>query len=236
MSLPQLQPLSDLDLYVSGDVTIHPSAIVASGAIIQAAPGSKIVIGSEVCIGRGTIVTAYEGSIEIEKGVVLGAGVLIVGAGKIGSNACIGSATTIWQPSVEPSTSIAPGSLIGDPSRRAIVSDENEEVIVKPSPSEKSPPIIESSEVLEFKTPVEEIVERKEADLEPEDLWSDNSSSIPHQETPAVETTTVTETEIKSKPSNSPVVGQIYIEQLLVTLFPHRQFLNDLDLGTGKQT
>lgn len=109
--------IGNFNSYQSGEVTIDPSAAIALGVILQAPPNSKIIIAAGVCIGMGTVLHASDGILEIEAGAILGAGVLVVGAGKIGTNACIGSATTILNCSIEPGQVVAPGSLIGDNSR-----------------------------------------------------------------------------------------------------------------------
>jgi carbon dioxide concentrating mechanism protein CcmN len=187
MYLKPFPPVSNLDIYVSGDVTIHESAIVASGVILQAAPDSRIVIQAEACVGMGVIVTAYQGAIEIEAGAILGAGVLIVGTCKIGSNACIGAATTIFNASIDPMIVLPAGSLIGDSSRQIADSDLSQES--KPLDTERST----------------------------------NHSSLPNSE-PEVEIAMEnTNPEPSSKSQKSPVSGQIYINQLLVSLFPERQ-------------
>lgn len=116
MSSP-LHLSGNLNSYVSGEVTIDPSAAIAPGAILQATPNSRIAIAAGVCIGMGSVLHAHDGILEIGSGAILGAGVLVVGAGKIGENACIGSATTIFNCSIEPGQVVAPGSLIGDTSR-----------------------------------------------------------------------------------------------------------------------
>ena len=51
--LPPPQPISNKDIRISGDVDIHPTASLASGVILQAAPNSKIIVGADVCIGMG---------------------------------------------------------------------------------------------------------------------------------------------------------------------------------------
>ncbi|MBD6619223.1 transferase [Komarekiella sp. 'clone 1'] len=118
MSVPPLRLSDKFDSYISGEVTIHPSAVLAPGVILQAAINSKIIIGPGVCIGMGSILHVHEGIIEVEAGANLGAGFLMVGKGNIGANACIGSATTIFNYSVEPGQVIAPGSILGDTSRQ----------------------------------------------------------------------------------------------------------------------
>jgi len=56
-------------------------------------------------MSMGSIIHAYEGTIEVER--FFGAGVLLIGKGKSGANACIGSTTTILNRSVEPQHLVA---------------------------------------------------------------------------------------------------------------------------------
>ncbi|MBE9033916.1 transferase [aff. Roholtiella sp. LEGE 12411] len=118
MSVPPLRLSDKFDSYISGEVTIHPSAVLAPGVILQAATNSKIIIGPGVCIGMGSILQVHEGTLEVEAGANLGAGFLMVGKGKIGANACIGSATTVFNCSVEPAQVVPAGSILGDTSRQ----------------------------------------------------------------------------------------------------------------------
>lgn len=119
MYLPSLHPISNSHFYVSGNVNIHPSAAIAPGVLLQADPESQIIIGAGVCVGMGTILHAYEGILEVESGANIGTGVLIVGKGKIGTNACIGSMTTILNSDLGWGEVVPPGSLIGDASRQS---------------------------------------------------------------------------------------------------------------------
>ncbi|MEE3717370.1 hypothetical protein V2H45_11470 [Tumidithrix elongata RA019] len=112
MHLPPLEPIGDFHTYISGDVTIHPSAAIAPGVLIQADPGSKITIAAGVCIGMGTVLHAQDGAIEIAAGVNLGAGVLIFGKSKVGENACVGSSSSIVNYAIAARALIAPGSLL----------------------------------------------------------------------------------------------------------------------------
>ncbi|TAE53105.1 MAG: transferase [Nostocales cyanobacterium] len=118
MSVPLLRLSDKFDSYISGEVNIHPSAVIAPGVILQAAANSKIIIGPGVCIGLGSILQVNEGILEIEAGANLGAGFLMVGQGKIGANACIGAATTVFNCSVAPEQVLASGSVLGDSSRK----------------------------------------------------------------------------------------------------------------------
>lgn len=127
MHLPPLPLSSNNYVYTEGEVSIDPSAAIASGVILRAATDSKIIIGAGVCIGIGSILTASQGILEVEAGASLGAGVLVVGKGKIGINCCIGALTTIWNASIEPWQAVAPGSLIGDSGRKMPLSSSDTE-------------------------------------------------------------------------------------------------------------
>jgi carbon dioxide concentrating mechanism protein CcmN len=134
MSVPLLRLNDKFDSYISGEVNIHPSAVIAPGVILQAAANSKIIIGPGVCIGIGSILQVNEGILEIEAGANLGAGFLMVGQGKIGTNACIGAATTIFNCSVAPQEVIAAGSILGDSSRQ--IEEHQPEAEATPSTEE----------------------------------------------------------------------------------------------------
>ena len=112
--MPLLQPAPDSNSYIQGDVTIEPGAVIAPGVLLQAGPNSRIIVGAGACLGMGVILQAHEGTLEIQAGASLGAGVLVVGSGTIGSNACIGTTSTLLNPSVASSQVIAPGSLLGE--------------------------------------------------------------------------------------------------------------------------
>jgi carbon dioxide concentrating mechanism protein CcmN len=128
MHLPLLRPISTANYFVSGDVVIDECAAIGPGVILQADAGSRIVIAAGVCIGMGAILHAHQGNIEVEAGANLGAGVLIVGTGKIGANACVGAATTVLNSSIEPVQVVPAASIIGDTSRQAALAPEPVEV------------------------------------------------------------------------------------------------------------
>lgn len=130
-----LQPISNAQVYVSGDVTIEEGTAVAPGAILQADPDSRIIIAPGVCIGMGAILHARQGTLEVEAGAVLGAGVLVIGAGKIGANACIGSGVTLLNPAVKQHQALPAGALIGDTSRQIGVTPEDSTPPASPEPT-----------------------------------------------------------------------------------------------------
>lgn len=138
MSVSLLRLGDRFDSHIHGDVIIHPSAVLAPGIILQASTNSKIVIGAGVCLGMGSILQISEGILEIETGANLGAGFLMVGEGKIGANACIGSATTVFNCSVAPGQVVPPGSILGDSSRQIVEASAKQ--------PESTPPQIEEQE------------------------------------------------------------------------------------------
>ncbi len=189
MYLPSVQPISHQDIYINGDVSIDPQAIIAPGVILQAAPNSRIVIKAGACLGMGTVLNAYQGNIEIDSGAVLGPGVLIIGNCHIGSNACIGTASTVLDTKIESQSMIPPGSLIGDRSRHQ---GEDSPTLETELPATENPP--EHTEI------VEETLEEIAVESEPK---------------------------IDSPTKDSPVIGEVYINQLLLTLFPESKNLGN---------
>jgi carbon dioxide concentrating mechanism protein CcmN len=252
MYLPPLEPIANADIRVSGDVKIHPSAVLAPGTILQAAPNSKIVIGADVCIGMGTIVNAYQGLVEIESGVILGAGVLIIGNCQIGRNACIGSATTIFNASVEAMTVVLSGSLIGDNSRSIRLDDlelnnfqqiENGQNGQNGRHAENSQEETKTQENSSTNAETETL--SSEVD-EQESFWfTEEETATPEVATKEAEANHLVEENqendngsiadnTNSQPLNKPENknsdrSQVYINQLLITLFPHgRSLYRDL--------
>ncbi|MDJ0535460.1 MAG: hypothetical protein QNJ70_23735 [Xenococcaceae cyanobacterium MO_207.B15] len=245
MYLPPLQPVVNSKILIGGDVEIHPTASIAPGVIIQAAPNSRIVIGADACIGMGVVLNAYGGVIHVENGATLGSGVLVIGESTIGSNACIGTATTIFNASVSPMKVVTPGSIIGDTSRyvennfsdnSSTTSDsptkpseidalngiKNEDLetatILKPEESPKSE-INQQPNSTENNSKTEEIVDSSPPPNSP-DPWSEESEEV-------TETTTIVEEIEKNlKIPEGTAIGKVYIDQLLVTLFPHKNSLN----------
>ncbi|MEO1372966.1 MAG: transferase [Cyanobacteria bacterium J06635_10] len=163
MSVPPLRLHHNFETFFSGEVIVHASAVIAPGVIMQAAPNSKIIIGSGVCIGMGSILQVDAGTLEIESGANLGAGFLMVGAGKIGENACIGSATTVFRSSVKPAQVVPPGSVIGDSSRT--FSEPSTEEMNGTPPALQLPVATESESVEEAES-FEEVESVEEAESE----------------------------------------------------------------------
>ncbi|MGK7881576.1 MAG: transferase [Crocosphaera sp.] len=227
MPLPLIQPPSRSEVSIIGEVIIHEGAVVAPGTVLQAAPNCRIVIHPGACIGMGTLINAYKGDIEIESGAMLGAGVLIVGQGKIGQNVCLGSCVTVINNSIKSGTTIEAGTLIGDTSRQFSKQETETPKQIKPEnngSSENGHLITDNDE----KDAQQEETEEKKPEFvkEIEDLWADPPPEIEEvteiPEIPEIPT----KPDVPTETNNAPVVGQIYINQLLCTLFPERQAFN----------
>ncbi|MBD0341251.1 MAG: carbon dioxide concentrating mechanism protein, partial [Microcoleus sp. Co-bin12] len=190
------------------DVVVNEGAAIAPGAILQAEPGSRISIAAGACIGLGVILHAREGTLEIEAGVILGAGVLVVGAGTIGTSACIGAGTTLIDPCIDPMQIMPAGSLIGDTSRQASA----EATAAAPTAAPTSP------ETPEATTPP------VASPIEPPAPAPTSPQTAPETATDAPESTAAE----PPQPGETPTIlyGQAHINRLLGTLFPHRQAFN----------
>ena len=205
MYLSPLQLSSNSQIYVSGDVVVDEGAAIAPGVILQADPDSRISIAPGACIGMGVILHARQGTLAIEAGAILGAGVLVVGAGTIGANACIGAGTTLINPCIDKMQFLPAGSLIGDTSRQVTLEAEPASNIPQPESSELSDPWSPNEPETVSEPPVAAAQERS---AEPEPTPEERSS----------------EPEIANVPTI--LYGQAHINQLLGTLFPHRQAFN----------
>jgi carbon dioxide concentrating mechanism protein CcmN len=244
MYFPPLEPVSISENYISGDVTVDPSAVVAPGAILQAAPRSKIVVGAGVCIGMGAIIKAYRGKIEIKRGSTIGAAVLVLGNSTIGAQCSVGAATTIFNTTVEPMTVIAPGSVIGDSSRQ-IQEREEEQQSLEYSPADSEPldskdteqsaeevratraESVPESLPLEKAPPPEPQIPIPEKTQSPSTSFEDSpwygGSEMNAGTESQIEMGIEPEKEKEPPSSGSPVIGKVYINQLLLTLFPQKQ-------------
>lgn len=238
MSVPPLRLNNNFDSYTSGEVTIHPSAVLALGVILQAAANSKIIIGPGVCIGMGSILQVQEGTLEVQAGASLGAGFLMVGKGTIGANACIGSATTVFNCSVAAGQVVAPGSVVGDTSRQ--INETNPDVAstngstadnAHNQQEENNGVGLGKDKVMSSTNFSSTFVQFKQKSVS-----SSESSPTPENQS-SVEVSTENGASANLEPTPPPtessnnfgtqIHGQGNIQRLLTTLFPHRQSLNN---------
>lgn len=242
MSVPPLRLGNQFDIYISGEVSIHQSAVIAPGVILQAAPNSKIIIAAGVCIGMGSILQAARGMIVVGAGANLGAGFLMVGTGTIGENACIGAASTVFNYSVAPGEIVAPGSVLGVAKPIGETSSLKESRDAQqPQPTTNLEPISSHSENAglgngrvntenwgenNLSSQSQESIQQQELrPPPPEEKQSENSKP---QEGAKSSPDSQSNTSATESPSNfgAHIYGQTNINRLLITLFPHRQPLN----------
>ncbi len=213
MYLSPLQLSSNSQILMSGDVVVNEGAAIAPGVIMQAEPGSRISIAAGACIGLGVILHAREGSLEIGAGVILGAGVLVVGAGTIGTNACIGAGTTLIDPCIDKMQIMPAGSLMGDTSRQAAASaTAASATAAAPTAAPTSPETPEAAT-----PPVAPPIEPPSPAQTPPQTAPETAAEPP--ESTAAQ---------QPQPGETPTIlyGQAHINRLLGTLFPHRQAFN----------
>jgi carbon dioxide concentrating mechanism protein CcmN len=185
MHLPRSPLISDDHLYISGNVTLDASAAIAPNVMLQADPGCHLIIAAGVSIGSGCVLHAHSGTLEVDTGATLGSGVLILGSGKIGANACIGSRATLIDSSIEPEYIVPPGAMMGDRSRQDGSTQPN-----STQPESAAPPPVAA-------------------------------------ETPSTSAESNGAAPIEENGKAKQVHGQVYLERMMVMMFPHRQKLEN---------
>lgn len=238
MPLPILQPSSTDTTRIRGDVTIDQSVIIASGVILNATQGNKIIIRAGVCLGMGTIITAYHGDVEIRENAILGSGSLILGNCIVGSQVSLGASVTVYQTNIESMSVIPAGSIIGDRSRQI---DFKKEVINSAPQTVHShtQTIIDgikngfSQNIKTDNPPVTAENNNPLPDMQNQEIANFPEENDRESSTSEVKENQETETEIlnsdvweETPPQVNTVVGQVYINKLLFTLFPEKQNKN----------
>lgn len=234
MAVMPWQPLHNQKSCIDGEVSIDPSAVVAPGVALIANPESRIAIAAGACIGMGVVLHADGGTLKVEEGAILGAGVLVVGSGTIGARACVGPVSTVFNCSVESEQVVAPGSLLGDQGRSGTEDQKVEEPV-------ESVPEVEPEPEVDTEEPESEVAVEPPTS-NPSATQSSIHSAIARNlianiptthttgnlETPSSEETSVeTSTNApESEPVNPSVYGQQHLQRLMATLFPHRQQLD----------
>ena len=229
MSLSPLHLTCNFNSYISGEVTIDPSAAIAPGVILQADPNSQIIIAAGVCIAMGAVLHARDGILEIEAGATIGAGVLLVGRGKIGANACIGSATTILNCSVEPEQVIAPNYLLGDTSRKADSTAAKQTTTLAATAAEVTQPLSGAGPDEQIQTQVQSANNHGSlADSTADETTTLAAVAAVTQPLSEASPDDQIQTQAESANNNGAkvVYGKAALNQLMSTLFPHRQALN----------
>jgi carbon dioxide concentrating mechanism protein CcmN len=151
---------------VEGDVTIDATATIAPNVILRADAGYSITIEAGVSIAFGCVIRATEGNVVIAAAAVLGTEVLVVGSVTIGTRACIGTATTVWN------RNIAAGEILPANTLVDRFSDVPNVAIVGRSPDDRD----SNGSSIEEKIIVDE--ERQELTVASGDLDREESGTI----------------------------------------------------------
>lgn len=211
--LPPLAPLNYPQAKCVGDVFIHPHAVIAAGVLLWAEPGSRLEIGAGACIGMGTILHASHGIMLIATGASLGAGVLFIGCGEVGPQACVGAATTLINTSVGAGAVIPPGSLLGDTSRQV------PDLAKRHTPeADRELPPAATEKLSEISEPITTTEPTVAHTPEPEASESVVQEGDLPTETVGLVTETAT-TEQITQTSTKTVYGQGYVNQMLKQMF-----------------
>lgn len=204
--------------HIQGNVDLAPGVAMAPGVLLGASPGCRLVISLGVCLGADVVVQARHGDLVLEPGVSLGSGVLVVGHGSIGQHTCIGSNSTVINPTLGASQVVAPGSLVGDPSQ------PGSEL---PQSSSSGPGVGASSPVQNHAhaasgNPMYGLGNgsqhgRSQGENAQSGISNGNTSNGSNANG---------NTSNGSRLNGSSVYGKAQVNHLLSTLFPHRQALN----------
>lgn len=180
---------------------IEPGAAIAPGVLLQADPCSRLTICSGVSIATGAILHAHGGPLTIEPGASIGSYVLILGAGHIGTTACIGAEATILNPAIAPGEIVPPKALLGDTSRRIALDAPLRSTAPEFSSAVPSAPLSAQPSASGAVPAPNALGDRRAV------------GGLP--------------TAAPISLATPPIYGQAALQQLLGTLFPHRQ------TGTG---
>ncbi len=229
--------VSHTHYYRGGDVVIDASAAIAPGVVLRAAPGASIRVGPGACIGAGVVIQAKQGCVFIESGVSLGTGVLIVGHGHLGKDACVGPSSTLINPAIAANEVIPPCFLMDRHGPRPSASGA-------PTQPQESANHFHSPDIHLQDGPVPSvpISPRTSPTVQPQAV-SPKAVDIPDVEGQSPksngqvyknsfrETNDNNGTSSAVVPQGRHVYGRDHLNSLLSALFPHRQPLDNGDTG-----
>ncbi len=93
-----------------GDISMASAVTLAPGVLIHVAPGSRLVLEAGVCVASGTVIRVYGGTLHLGRGCSVAAGAILLGAGQVGAEACIGAGSTVVNPDVAAQAVVAAGT------------------------------------------------------------------------------------------------------------------------------
>ncbi|HEY9647500.1 MAG TPA: hypothetical protein V6C88_14080 [Chroococcidiopsis sp.] len=215
----------DIAYIVYGDVTVDETAAIAPGVLLQADPGSRLVIAAGVSIGMGAILHANQGTLEIGAEAVIGASALIIGGGRIGDRACIGASSTLVHCSVAPNQVIAANTVLQGIEEGGLLADRRDDEDIEPDIQQNTEKNLERDTEKNTEGGTKGYTE---GDRPPDTINAAPSS--PPSPPPSLDTSqnqngSAPSSSPASLPSRSHVYGFAQFEQLVTSLFPHRQAL-----------
>ncbi len=210
---------------VVGDVTIDATAAIAPGVVLQAPSGSRIVVGKSVCLAAGVCLQSRQGILTIEAGASLGANVLVVGHGTVGTNACISAGSTLINPAVAAKSIVPPDSLI--------------EASSSPTPSQTAPSQTAPSQTASQTTPGNTFVMPEPFNYggsygnpangvqsNYQNGQTQNGQTQNGQNQNGQNGTANGSSSLSRQTANGKVYGREQVSELISALFPHRQPLD----------
>ncbi|MEM1240784.1 MAG: hypothetical protein AAGI45_13165 [Cyanobacteria bacterium P01_H01_bin.26] len=208
--------VSHTHYYCGGDIVVDSSAAIAPGVVLRAAVNASIRIGPGVCVGAGVVIQAKQGCVFVEAGASLGTGVLIVGQGHVGKDACVGPSSTLINPAIAASEVVPPCSLLGTAAASGTAVPQNGTYGAPQSPSFQTAAPFQPSN---GPVPSMAVPPRTSPTVQPQAV-SPKAVDVP-------------EIDRSPSPNNSAmaapghVYGRDHVNSLLSALFPHRQSLNN---------
>lgn len=231
---------------VGGDVTLAEDVTIAPGVVLEAVPGSRLVVESQVCIGAGTIIQARQGELRLAQGANLATGVLVIGRGYIGSYACVGADSTLLNPALAEAQVVPARSLWGDVSRslQSPAPEQDIQTEMPPDPWAAEPASTDAATAFKESAPA-----AFSGAIQEQQAVSDNGAVAASPATPPGESaaTNTNPPETERSPDDSSeafssqdeqaqqnggitqgtaIYGREQVDQLLQALFPHRKSLD----------
>ena len=224
--------LSDTHYCVVGDVTVDSTAAIAPGVVLQASSGSRIVIEKGACLAGGVCLQSRQGILTIRAGASLGANVLVIGHGTVGTNACVGPSSTVINPQIEPSAIIPPCSVLSQvatsyarPSddHARMSDDESTSTFVEPPPIGPRP--VETPDLSDQDGQYRESIATQNGygTLTNSVQLNSSSSSNPATSSGQSQNGSSSIAVQSDGQSNGYIYGRKQVSQLISTLFPNRQ-------------
>ncbi|MBX2863341.1 MAG: hypothetical protein KTR27_07270 [Leptolyngbyaceae cyanobacterium MAG.088] len=213
--------VSHTHYYRGGNVVVDSSAAISPGVVFRAAPNASIRIGPGVCVGAGVVIQARQGCLSVRSGASLGTGVLIVGHGHVGEDACVGPSSTLINPEIAPNAIIPPCSLIdAQASQPTATTSQNG----APQPSSFQAPNFQSDH---NPVPSMPMPPRTSPTVQPQSV-SPKAVNVPDVDEPSPPAVSNGQNAAAmTAPKNNDVYGRDHLNSLLSALFPHRQPLNN---------